>query len=101
VAVLLSLRTDSDGKVTPFLDGQPLAEPTHLASLPSLKTLQAAPYAQGRSLTTALGGDAVIERLDADPDRLLLLAADDAADKLPWEFAALRAASCSSAATAC
>ncbi len=89
MAILLTLRTDSEECTTPLVDGQILAEPTSLADLPSLKVLQADPFNQGRALTAALGGDHLLEHLDGDPDRLLLLAADTAAAAVPWEFAAL------------
>ena len=89
MTVRLALRTGDAGCLTVALDGEPLAGPTALADLPSLPALQAAPYDQGRALTRALGGDALLDRLQADPDRLLLLDADDAAAAVPWEFAAL------------
>jgi tetratricopeptide (TPR) repeat protein len=85
----LTLRTDAAVRLTVSLDGQPLAGPTPLADLPALPALQAAPYDQGRALTQALGGQALLERLQNDAERLLLLETDDAAAAVPWEFAAL------------
>ena len=87
MTVELSLQTDEQGHVVPAVQGQALAEPTLLASLPSLKALQADPFTQGRALTAALGGDDLLRRLDAD--RLLLLACDEEAGAFPWEYAAL------------
>ncbi|MGC9396930.1 MAG: CHAT domain-containing protein, partial [Anaerolineae bacterium] len=89
MSVTLTLRTDAQHCLTVTCDGVPLADPTPLADLPALLALQAAPYDQGRALTAALGGADLLARLDADPDRLLLLDADAAAARIPWEYAAL------------
>ncbi|MBM4424216.1 MAG: CHAT domain-containing protein, partial [Chloroflexi bacterium] len=88
MAVVLSLRT-IDFAITPSINGEPLAAPAPLASLPDLKTLQADARAHGRALFAALGGEALRARLDSDSDRLLLIDADEPADRIPWEFAAL------------
>jgi len=89
MAVQLTLRTDDADRLTVTLDGQPLAGATPLADLPALPALQAASYDQGRALTRALGGDVLLTHLQSDPERTLLLEADDAAAAIPWEFAAL------------
>lgn len=89
MAVTVKIEMDEAGRMTPYYEGQPLAEATLLAGLPSLEQLQADPFAQGRPLAQALGGAALVQLLEADPDRLLLLAAEGAADEIPWEFAAL------------
>ncbi|MFQ5344077.1 MAG: CHAT domain-containing protein, partial [Anaerolineae bacterium] len=89
MALELTLRTDSANRLTVSLAGEPLAGPTPLADLPALPALQAAPYDEGRALTRALGGDALLARLRADPERLLLLETDEAAAAVPWEYAAL------------
>ncbi|GAP63515.1 hypothetical protein ARMA_1938 [Ardenticatena maritima] len=89
MAVLLRLRT-WQGVVRTTLDDQTVAE-TPLSALPDLQTFQHDDDTNtpGLALFRALGGQALLERLDADPDGLLLLDADEAADALPWEFAAL------------
>ena len=56
-----------------------------------MQRLQSDPFELGRRLTAALGDDALLELLEADPDRLLLLDADDESDSVPWEFAATEA----------
>jgi hypothetical protein len=89
MSVELTLHTDEKGQLSPLLGGQPLAGPTPLAGLPSLAALQADPYTQGRALTAALGGEKLVALLDGDPDRLLLLACDAAAEAVAWEYAAL------------
>jgi hypothetical protein len=87
MTVTLVLRTDN-GSISVARDGQPLAGPTLLADLPSLEQLQRDPFQLGRRLTEALGGSALLAALDSDPDRLLLLDADDPAEDIAWEFAA-------------
>ncbi len=83
------------GQVTPWVDDEPLAPPTPLADLPTLADLlpkeNGLPdiYTLGQPLFRALGDQALLERLDADPDGLLLLETDEASDIVPWEFAAL------------
>ncbi|HEU4325034.1 MAG TPA: tetratricopeptide repeat protein [Roseiflexaceae bacterium] len=67
---------------------QVLAE-TSLTDLPGLDALRRNPYEAGLPLLAALGGAALRERLERSPDRTLLLECDDAADALPWEYAAL------------
>jgi len=101
MAIELVLHTNDAGQLTVTHDGEPLAGPTALDALPSLPALQGDPYGEGRALTEALGGDALLERLAADPDLCLLLLADDAspggdasprgegAHTIPWEFAAI------------
>ena len=89
MSIHLTLRTDSAQRLTVARDGQPIAAPIPLADLPALPALQAAPYTRGRALTQALGGAALLSRLQDDPDRLLLLEADDTAAAVPWEYAAL------------
>jgi hypothetical protein len=89
MAVLLALRTDAEGRVTPAVGARVLAEPTRLTGLPSLQALEAAPYSQGAALADTLGGDDLLELLDADREHLLLLDADEPAQAVPWECAAL------------
>ncbi len=88
MAVILHLTTENRA-VTPFAEGEPLAPPTPLDDLPDLQTIQANPYDRGQALFRALGGDALLARLDADPEEVLLLALDPEAESVPWEFAAL------------
>lgn len=57
MVVDLSLQTDEQGRVVPAVQGQALAEPTLLTSIPSLEVLQADPFSQGRAQTAALDGD--------------------------------------------
>jgi hypothetical protein len=75
--------------LTPFLEGRAIAGPVLLGDLPALPALQAAPYDQGRALTRALGGDALLAALRVDPDSILLLDTDEPAAAVPWEFAAV------------
>ncbi len=89
MSVTLVLHTDPEECITPYLDGQPLAGRTPKASLPTLERLQADPYELGKQLTAALGGQALLKRLEADAEGVLLLQADAAADLVPWEFATL------------
>ncbi|MDY7076499.1 MAG: CHAT domain-containing protein, partial [Chloroflexota bacterium] len=86
--IKLDLRTDETDHLTITLNGDPLADPIPLADLPTLRTLQAAPYIEGTALTRALGGDALLSHLKSDP--LLLLHADDPAAAVPWEYAAMQ-----------
>ncbi len=90
MSVRLELRTDTAGRLTASLDGTPVAGPIPLADLPELPALQAAPYDVGRALTQTLGGDALLARLEADADGVLLLEADEQAASIPWEFAGLQ-----------
>jgi tetratricopeptide (TPR) repeat protein len=89
MSVEVTLHTDEAGQLFALAAGQPLAGPTPLAALPALPALQAGPYDEGRALAAALGGEQLLALLDADPDRLLLLACDAKAEAVPWEFAAL------------
>ncbi|MBN1874568.1 MAG: CHAT domain-containing protein [Anaerolineae bacterium] len=98
MSVTLILRTDAEQRLTVTtcdsvtdgsVTGDLLTGPIPLADLPALPALQPAPYDVGPDLTRALGGDALLARLEADPEQLLLLDADDAAAKIPWEYAAL------------
>jgi len=89
MSVEVTLHTDEAGQLFALAGGQPLAGPRPLDSLPALPALQAGPYDEGRALAAALGGEQLLALLDADPDRLLLLACDARAETVPWEFAAL------------
>lgn len=62
---------------------------TPLDALPSRADALQSPYAHGPSLFAALGGDALLDRLNREPDRLLYLdiPRDDPADAVPWECA--------------
>ena len=88
MTVLISLRTNDAGRLVSSLDGQVLSS-TSLDALPSLKILQADPLHIGKTLTAALGGATLFQRLKDNPDNLLLLDCDARADALAWEFAAL------------
>ncbi|MDY7077556.1 MAG: tetratricopeptide repeat protein, partial [Chloroflexota bacterium] len=90
MTIHLTLRTDENNRLTVTLNGEPLTAPTPLAAFPALPALQAAPYDVGRALTDGLGGDALLARLQSDPDRTLLLHTDDPAAAVPWEFAAMK-----------
>ncbi len=61
---LLTLRTDADDRLTPLLGGETFAPPTPLGSLPALARLQADPFNLGQHLMAALGGTALLARLD-------------------------------------
>ncbi len=81
MTVLLSLRTNDDGRLVASLDGQVLSS-TPLDALPSLEMLQAAAPYIGKRLTAALGGAPLVQRLENDADRLLLLDCDARADAI-------------------
>ena len=89
MAVELALRTDQARRLTVTLDGKSWTGPVLLDDLPTLEILQAAPYDRGRKLAVALGGDALVDRLAAYPEGLLLLDADEQAAAVPWEFASV------------
>ena len=84
----LTLRTDERGDVSAYLGDERLAGPTPRDTLPKAPALYADPYALGRSLYAALGGPALLARLEGDAGGLLI-DADDAAQAVPWEFATL------------
>jgi hypothetical protein len=69
-------------------EGQTLAA-TPLTDLPDRATATIRPYEHGPALFRALGGEALLALLDADPDQTLYLAipGDDPADAIPWECA--------------
>ncbi|MEM7133592.1 MAG: tetratricopeptide repeat protein [Chloroflexota bacterium] len=70
VDVLPRIEVDKDGKeFNPFIDN---------------------PFELGTKLFDALGGDLLLERLEADPDYTLHLNIDQKATAIPWEFAATR-----------
>jgi len=81
-----------EGKVTPILDNTPLTAPTPLAALPRItgdeNPYRYDPIGLGQRLYAAMGGDALLSRLDADPDGALLLVTDEETAKIPWEYAA-------------
>jgi len=87
MAIRLTLRKEEENLVAAF-DNQIIR--TEWGTLPNIKNLQADPFTEGQALTAALGGDAMLSRLDNDPDNLLLLDCDDAVDAIAWEFATLR-----------
>ncbi|MFP4395070.1 MAG: CHAT domain-containing protein, partial [Anaerolineales bacterium] len=91
MSVTLVLRTDDHQRLTVACEGDLITDPIPLADLPARPALQAAPYAYdgGCALTRALGGEALLTRLENDPERLLLIEPDAAAAKIPWEYAAL------------
>ena len=88
MTVMLALRADDAGRLVASLDGQVLSA-TPLDALPSLAMLQADAVHLGRRLMDALGGASLVQRLENDADRLLLLDCDARADAIAWEFAAL------------
>jgi len=93
MTIHLHLRVDERNRVQALLDGdRALAEPVPLDQLPP--RLAAAPARAeanrvGPALFRALGGEALLEALDADPDGLLLLHVDPRAEAVPWERATL------------
>jgi tetratricopeptide (TPR) repeat protein len=89
MSLRLHVQTDDQQRITATHRGERLAGPTPLDDLPTLPVLQADAYVKGRALLEALGGSALIERLEADDDRLLLLHLDADAAAVPWEYAAL------------
>ena len=89
MALVLALRRNLDNEIVANLaDGQELAR-TPADRLPELKRLQADVFTQGRSLMQALGGSALITRLEQDADNLLLLDCDDETQGIAWEYAVL------------
>jgi len=88
MTVMLALRADDAGRLVASLDGQVLSA-TPLDALPSLAMLQADAAHIGRRLMDALGGASLVQRLENDAERLLLLDCDARADAIAWEFAAL------------
>jgi hypothetical protein len=87
MAITLKLREEAGALVVTF-DDQVVR--TEMGTLPNIKNLQADPFTYGQALTAALGGDAMLSRLENDPDNLLLLDCDDTADAFAWEFATLK-----------
>ncbi|MEI8334700.1 MAG: cyclic nucleotide-binding domain-containing protein [Chloroflexota bacterium] len=83
MAVEIVLTTTPEGTITASHAGKPLGPPTPLAALPRIATdanpFRNAPVELGQRLYPALGGAALTALLDADADRLLYLAADEAA----------------------
>ncbi len=92
MAITLALRTDARNQIISSLDGSLLAT-TPLDQVPSLELAQADPYNLGKKLMDALGGAALLQRLNAEgqgqAQPLLLLDCDPRADTIPWEFSAL------------
>ena len=87
MAIPLKLRKEA-GKLVVVLDDQ-ITTSTTLDKIPAIERLQADPFTNGQVLTTALGGDELLQRLADDPDNLILLDCDDKADAFAWEFATL------------
>lgn len=90
MAVQLHISTQ-ENHVHTLYEGVTLAR-TPLAELPTRAAALSEPYANGRTLFAALGGDDLIELLEDDEDELLYLdiLAGDAADGLAWECAIVR-----------
>ena len=93
MAVILHLRVEHD-KVSPRVGEKRLAEPVPLDALPTPPTqkdqsLLTNPFAAGRPLFDALGGKKLLNLLETDPDGVLILQVDEAAEDIPWEFAPL------------
>ncbi|MCS6911443.1 MAG: hypothetical protein NZM11_12885, partial [Anaerolineales bacterium] len=88
MALTLKLTADPQGRFVAALNDRRLAV-TAPDALPGLPALQADPYNEGRRLFAALGGHDLLNALEADRDSLLLLDLDEAAQAVPWEFAAL------------
>ena len=88
MAVTISVRVDDQDQVLACLGSQLLAT-TCIADLPSLERLQADAYHLGQTLLVALGGGALLQRLNEDAERLLLLDLDTRAEGIAWEFATL------------
>lgn len=88
MTIILSLRSQND-QLTAYIGTEQLAGPTSITQLPNLDQLQQNPYQHGLALSDALGGEQLLQRLQQEPDRLLLLDADEAAQAIPWEYATL------------
>ncbi len=86
--VRLEVRVN-DGVRRALADGAeaPLAE-SRLADLPDVERLRRYPFDEGLLLFRALGGAALLALLDRSDDGVLLLACDEAAAAVPWEYAA-------------
>src|SRR3972149_3988844 len=88
MSIILSLRAQPEGHLTPFLNGQPFVAPTPLDKLPTLDRLQADPFELGKALTAALGGEPLVRKLEADGEGPLFLDCDECANKIAGDFAA-------------
>ena len=88
MAVVITLRLNPRGDIISSAHNHELAS-TPIEVLPLLERLQADPFSFGKILLAALGGNALVQQLDADPERLLLLDLDSGAEGIAWEFAAL------------
>ena len=93
MAVKLQLRIE-DGKVVPWVNGESLAAPVPLESLPASPRdrndpLLKNPYKAGRPLFEALGGEKLLKLLEDDSEGILVLELEDEAEDIPWEFAAM------------
>ncbi|MCE7984247.1 MAG: CHAT domain-containing protein [Caldilinea sp. CFX5] len=88
----LSLTVDADQCVVARCGEQILGAPTPLAALPRItpdaNPFRYDPYGLGRQLLAALGGPALLDRLQADADGALYLTTDAACAALAWEYAA-------------
>ncbi|MDX9992216.1 MAG: CHAT domain-containing protein, partial [Anaerolineales bacterium] len=87
MALIIQLRSENESLLAE-IKGRAGVVRTLLAELPPLALLQADSFKHGQALTAALGGQVeLLARLNADPDNLLLLDCDEAADGIAWEFA--------------
>jgi tetratricopeptide (TPR) repeat protein len=89
MAIILHLTSDDHHLHTRH--GEQTLATTPLADLPDRAAATIQPYEHGPALFRALGGDALLTLLDADPDQTLYLAipGDDPADAIPWECAVI------------
>jgi hypothetical protein len=94
MAVELTLTCTAEQQVLAHFgdETQPLIPPTPLANLARIEgdsnPYQLNPAGLGLLLYQAMGGPALIERLDQDDDNLLLLRTDEQTAAFPWEYAA-------------
>lgn len=91
MTVVLTLTTDAQERVVATHDGALLGPPTALASLarigPKSNPYRLDPYGLGAQLLDALGGQVLLDLLDADPNYALHLVVDDRTGPVPWEYA--------------
>ena len=95
MAVQLTLSCTVGQQVLAHLgdESQPLVPPTPLADLARIENdsnpYQFDPFGLGLKLYQAMGGQALIDRLEQDDDDLLLLITDDRTAAWPWGSASV------------
>lgn len=94
MALQLHLTATADRHVEARLanSAEPLVPPTPLDNLTRIEgdsnPYRIDPFGLGATLWAAMGGPALLEHLEQDADKLLLLVTDDETAALPWEYVA-------------